>query len=177
MLVELLSPLFSDLFLVLMCMASFMRAIVGVAGGATRATLVRHQARQVQKCVCVCVRVCACVRVCVCVFLPLFSLPPSLLPLFPSTSPSLSLFLVPKMPLPKDILVLCACCIVAVACLLAADIPSTRLFHGARRCNNMADVSAKDGSQETLVNLAALLVSLFITPLAAASHVSNPGYS
>ncbi len=35
--------------------------------------------------------------------------------------------------------------------------------HQARR-NNMADVSAKDGSQETLVNLAALLVSLLLIP-------------
>ncbi|KAJ8402639.1 hypothetical protein AAFF_G00367220 [Aldrovandia affinis] len=36
--------------------------------------------------------------------------------------------------------------------------------HQARR-DNMADVSAKDGSQETLVNLAGLLVSLIIIPL------------
>nr|KAF6488864.1 hypothetical protein HJG59_001712 [Molossus molossus] len=37
-------------------------------------------------------------------------------------------------------------------------------MHQARR-NNMADVSAKDGSQETLVNLAGLLVSLLMLPL------------
>ncbi|XP_033627879.1 RUS1 family protein C16orf58-like isoform X2 [Asterias rubens] len=37
-------------------------------------------------------------------------------------------------------------------------------LHQARR-NNMADVSAKDGSQETLVNLAALVVGLLITPM------------
>ncbi|XP_071849828.1 RUS family member 1-like isoform X2 [Apostichopus japonicus] len=36
-------------------------------------------------------------------------------------------------------------------------------MHQARR-NNMADVSAKDGSQETLVNLSALIVGLIITP-------------
>ncbi|BFZ18691.1 hypothetical protein BsWGS_21730 [Bradybaena similaris] len=36
--------------------------------------------------------------------------------------------------------------------------------HQARR-NNMADVSAKDGSQETLVNLAALICSLVLVPL------------
>lgn len=36
--------------------------------------------------------------------------------------------------------------------------------HQARR-NNMADVSAKDGSQETLVNLAALLCNLALIPL------------
>ncbi|XP_078486973.1 RUS family member 1 [Ciona intestinalis] len=33
------------------------------------------------------------------------------------------------------------------------------------KCNNMADVSAKDGSQETLVNLAALLTGLVIMPI------------
>ncbi|XP_078393253.1 RUS family member 1 isoform X1 [Cetorhinus maximus] len=38
-------------------------------------------------------------------------------------------------------------------------------MHQARR-DNMADVSAKDGSQETLVNLAGLLFSLVLTPLA-----------
>lgn len=37
-------------------------------------------------------------------------------------------------------------------------------MHQARR-DNMADVSAKDGSQETLVNLAGLLVSLLLIPL------------
>ncbi|KAM4534891.1 RUS family member 1 [Fundulus diaphanus] len=36
--------------------------------------------------------------------------------------------------------------------------------HQARR-DNMADISAKDGSQETLVNLAGLLVSLLLVPL------------
>ncbi|KAK3587237.1 hypothetical protein CHS0354_030424 [Potamilus streckersoni] len=36
--------------------------------------------------------------------------------------------------------------------------------HQARR-NNMADVSAKDGSQETVVNLAALLCNLVLIPL------------
>ncbi|XP_022085873.1 RUS1 family protein C16orf58 homolog isoform X2 [Acanthaster planci] len=39
-------------------------------------------------------------------------------------------------------------------------------MHQARR-ENMADVSAKDGSQETLVNLAALLVGLVLTPMVA----------
>ncbi|XP_064612528.1 RUS family member 1-like [Liolophura sinensis] len=37
-------------------------------------------------------------------------------------------------------------------------------LHQARR-NNMADVAAKDGSQETIVNLAALLVSLLVVPV------------
>jgi hypothetical protein len=33
------------------------------------------------------------------------------------------------------------------------------------RQGNLADVSAKDGSQETLVNLAALITSLWLLPL------------
>ncbi|KAG8513657.1 RUS1 family protein C16orf58, partial [Galemys pyrenaicus] len=41
-------------------------------------------------------------------------------------------------------------------------------MHQARR-NNMADVSAKDSSQETLVNLAGLLVSLLMLPLVSDS--------
>ncbi|KAK6467736.1 RUS1 family protein C16orf58-like protein [Huso huso] len=42
--------------------------------------------------------------------------------------------------------------------------------HQARR-DNMADVSAKDGSQETLVNLAGMLVSLLLIPLVTESTV------
>ncbi|KAI5097089.1 RUS1 family protein C16orf58-like isoform X1 [Silurus meridionalis] len=42
--------------------------------------------------------------------------------------------------------------------------------HQARR-NNMADISAKDGSQETLVNLAGLLVSLVLIPLVTENTV------
>lgn len=42
--------------------------------------------------------------------------------------------------------------------------------HQARR-NNMADVSAKDGSQETLVNLAALVCSLTLVPLVTGKDV------
>ena len=36
--------------------------------------------------------------------------------------------------------------------------------HQARR-NNIGDVAAKDSSQETLVNLAALMTSLFLMPM------------
>lgn len=42
--------------------------------------------------------------------------------------------------------------------------------HQARR-NNAADVSAKDGSQETLVNLISLIVSLFLLPAVSGKHV------
>ncbi|GMT14643.1 hypothetical protein PFISCL1PPCAC_5940 [Pristionchus fissidentatus] len=74
--IDLLSPLFSFLFLPLACLSSLLRCIVGVAGGATRTSIVQHQARR----------------------------------------------------------------------------------------GNLADVAAKDGSQETLVNVFALLLSLVLLP-------------
>ncbi|XP_060140521.1 RUS family member 1 isoform X2 [Globicephala melas] len=52
-------------------------------------------------------------------------------------------------------------CIVGVA---GGATRAALTMHQARR-NNMADVSAKDGSQETLVSLAGLLVSLLMLPL------------
>lgn len=42
--------------------------------------------------------------------------------------------------------------------------------HQARR-NNLADVSAKDGSQETLVNLSALVCSLILVPLVSGQAI------
>lgn len=38
------------------------------------------------------------------------------------------------------------------------------------KCNNMADVSAKDGSQETMVNLAALVANLWLLPFVDEKH-------
>ncbi|XP_045849144.1 RUS family member 1 isoform X1 [Meles meles] len=60
-------------------------------------------------------------------------------------------------------------CIVSVA---GGATRAALTMHQARR-NNMADVSAKDSSQETLVNLAGLLVSLLMLPLVSA----GPGFS
>ncbi|KAM9305053.1 LOW QUALITY PROTEIN: RUS family member 1 [Gastrophryne carolinensis] len=56
-------------------------------------------------------------------------------------------------------------CIVGVA---GGATRAALTVHQARR-DNMADVCAKDGSQETLVNLAGLLVSLALVPLVADS--------
>ncbi|XP_039094002.1 RUS family member 1 isoform X2 [Hyaena hyaena] len=56
-------------------------------------------------------------------------------------------------------------CIVSVA---GGATRAALTMHQARR-NNMADVSAKDSSQETLVNLAGLLVSLLMLPLVSGS--------
>ncbi|XP_012325371.2 RUS family member 1 isoform X4 [Aotus nancymaae] len=60
-------------------------------------------------------------------------------------------------------------CIVSVA---GGATRAALTVHQARR-NNMADVSAKDSSQETLVNLAGLLVSLLMLPLVS----GFPGFS
>ncbi|KAF5914656.1 hypothetical protein HPG69_005153 [Diceros bicornis minor] len=60
-------------------------------------------------------------------------------------------------------------CIVSVA---GGATRAALTMHQARR-NNMADVSAKDSSQETLVNLAGLLVSLLMLPLVS----DSPGFS
>ncbi|KAK3856406.1 hypothetical protein Pcinc_037268 [Petrolisthes cinctipes] len=79
--VQLLGPLLPVPFLVVMCVSAVMLALVGVAGGATRAAFSQHQARR----------------------------------------------------------------------------------------ENMADVSAKDGSQETMVNLAALITSITLLPTITAS--------
>ncbi|KAG8196278.1 hypothetical protein JTE90_023833 [Oedothorax gibbosus] len=81
MLLDLLSPFCPYYFTFIICVSGVMKAIVGVAGGCTRAALTQHQAIK----------------------------------------------------------------------------------------NNMADVSAKDGSQETLVNFIALLCSLFILPIVTES--------
>eukprot|EP00795_Rhopilema_esculentum_P015616 gene15616-6898_t len=82
-LLDLVSPLFKGYFTFIACLSGIAKSIVGVAGGATRASLTQHQARR----------------------------------------------------------------------------------------DNMADVSAKDGSQETLVNLMALIAGLIITPLVANSSL------
>ncbi|XP_039186382.1 RUS family member 1 isoform X4 [Crotalus tigris] len=62
-------------------------------------------------------------------------------------------------------LIVCTSCF--FKCIVGVAGGATRAaltMHQARR-DNMADVSAKDGSQETLVNLAGLLFSLFLIPL------------
>ena len=77
--IDLASPLFGHLFTLMQCISGLIKSLVGTAGGATRAALTQHQARN----------------------------------------------------------------------------------------HNLADVSAKDGSQETLVNLVALIFSLIIVPIIA----------
>jgi hypothetical protein len=45
MTIELLSPFAPSFFLSMICTASVLKAIVGVAGGATRAAITQHQSR------------------------------------------------------------------------------------------------------------------------------------
>ncbi|KAL6734377.1 hypothetical protein Aduo_004923 [Ancylostoma duodenale] len=80
--IDLLSPLLSSSFFICACTSSLLRAVVGVAGGATRTAIVQHQARR----------------------------------------------------------------------------------------NNLADVASKDGSQETMVNVTALISSLIMLPLVSGKH-------
>ncbi|ETE66462.1 hypothetical protein L345_07770, partial [Ophiophagus hannah] len=61
----------------------------------------------------------------------------------------------------NDVAIFMEICIVGVA---GGATRAALTMHQARR-DNMADVSAKDGSQETLVNLAGLLFSLFLIPI------------
>lgn len=84
MTLELLSPIFPQFFLFVACLGSLAKAVVGVAGGATRAAFTQHQARR----------------------------------------------------------------------------------------NNMADVSAKDGSQETAVALIGMILGLVLTPIVSGNYIA-----
>ncbi|KAE9421382.1 hypothetical protein Angca_007286, partial [Angiostrongylus cantonensis] len=62
---------------------------------------------------------------------------------------------------------ICACTSSILRSVVGVAGGATRtaiVQHQARR-NNLADVASKDGSQETVVNISALLVSLIILPL------------
>ena len=45
-----------------------------------------------------------------------------------------------------------------------AEVSQINKYLSQARQNNLADVAAKDGSQETMVNLAALITSLVLLP-------------
>ncbi|KAK6734984.1 hypothetical protein RB195_018282 [Necator americanus] len=66
----------------------------------------------------------------------------------------------------------CACTSSLLRCVVGVAGAATRtaiVQHQARR-NNLADVSSKDGSQETMVNMTALLASLIMLPLVSGKH-------
>ena len=61
--------------------------------------------------------------------------------------------------------VLCSASIARALVGVAGGATRTAITQHQARADNISDVAAKDGSQETLVNLAALLVNLTILPL------------
>uniref|UniRef100_A0A0P4W9P0 Protein root UVB sensitive/RUS domain-containing protein n=1 Tax=Scylla olivacea TaxID=85551 RepID=A0A0P4W9P0_SCYOL len=69
----------------------------------------------------------------------------------------------PALPVPF-LLVLCVSGLLAALVGVAGGSTRAALAVHQARCDNMADISAKDGSQETLVNLAALVTNLTLLP-------------
>lgn len=69
----------------------------------------------------------------------------------------------PFLPVPF-LAVLCVSGVLTALVGVAGGSTRAALAVHQARCDNMADVSAKDGSQETLVNLAALLTNLTLLP-------------
>ncbi|KAK6049027.1 hypothetical protein COOONC_13468, partial [Cooperia oncophora] len=66
----------------------------------------------------------------------------------------------------------CACTSSILRCVVGVAGGATRtaiIQHQARR-NNLADVASKDGSQETMVNVTALVASFILLPLVSGKH-------
>ena len=61
-------------------------------------------------------------------------------------------------------LVLCASGVARSLVGVAGGATRAAVTQHQARANNISDVAAKDGSQETLVNLAALMVNLAVLP-------------
>ncbi|KAG9464584.1 RUS family member 1 [Eleutherodactylus coqui] len=91
--------------------------------------------------------------------------------LFADVLNDLAIFMEILAPLFPSCFTLTVCIAGIFKCIVGVAGGATRAaltVHQARR-DNMADVCAKDGSQETLVNLAGLLVSLVLVPLVSDS--------
>ncbi|KAM4024068.1 RUS family member 1 [Anomaloglossus baeobatrachus] len=91
--------------------------------------------------------------------------------LFADVLNDLAIFMEILAPVFPSCFTLTVCTAGVFKCIVGVAGGATRAaltVHQARR-DNMADVCAKDGSQETLVNLAGLLVSLLIVPLVSDS--------
>ncbi|XP_071513322.1 RUS family member 1 isoform X2 [Panulirus ornatus] len=78
----------------------------------------------------------------------------------------------PLLPMPFLAVMCISAVLMALVGVAGGATRAALTLHQARR-DNMADVSAKDGSQETLVNLAALFTSLTILPIIASSFLLN----
>jgi len=79
--------------------------------------------------------------------------------------------LVPLFPSDSIVFVLCVSSIARSIVGVAGGATRAAVTQHQARNNNMADVSAKDGSQETLVNLLGLLASLLILPFASGNYM------
>lgn len=91
--------------------------------------------------------------------------------LFADVLNDLAIFMEILAPVFPSCFALTVCMAGVCKCIVGVAGGATRAaltVHQARR-DNMADVCAKDGSQETLVNLAGLLVSLLLVPLVSDS--------
>nr|DBA18846.1 TPA: hypothetical protein GDO54_014742 [Pyxicephalus adspersus] len=87
--------------------------------------------------------------------------------LFADVLNDMAIFMEIVAPVFPSCFTLTVCTAGVLKCIVGVAGGATRAaltVHQARR-DNMADVCAKDGSQETLVNLAGLLVSLLVVPL------------
>ena len=71
----------------------------------------------------------------------------------------------PLLPKRSFQLVLCAASVARALVGVAGGATRTAVTQHQARANNISDVAAKDGSQETLVNLFALMLNLILLPL------------
>ena len=76
----------------------------------------------------------------------------------------------PLFPKASFHLVLCAASVARSLVGVAGGATRTAVTQHQARANNISDVAAKDGSQETLVNLFALVLNLMLLPLLGESQ-------
>ena len=76
----------------------------------------------------------------------------------------------PLFPKQSFHLVLCAASVARSLVGVAGGATRTAVTQHQARANNISDVAAKDGSQETLVNLFALVLNLMLLPLLGESQ-------
>ncbi|XP_041431810.1 RUS family member 1 isoform X2 [Xenopus laevis] len=95
--------------------------------------------------------------------------------LFADLLNDIAIFMEIMAPVFPSFFTLTVCAAGVFKCIVGVAGGATRAaitVHQAKR-DNMADVCAKDGSQETLVNLAGLLISLFLVPLVSDSIMAT----
>ncbi|ODN06341.1 RUS1 family protein C16orf58 [Orchesella cincta] len=80
--------------------------------------------------------------------------------------------LAPLFPTDMIMVVLCTSSVARALVGVAGSATRAAVTQHQARTNNMADVSAKDGSQETLVNLVALVTSLILLPIVSGNTLA-----